>query len=99
MHPKPTEHEHPGNSEYVRIGVILAIITAIEVAIFYIPALTPVMLPLLLILSAAKFALVAMYYMHLKFDSRLYTWLFCGGMMIAGALLLAFLGLFGKIVG
>ena len=40
----------------------------IEVAIFYIPSLAPVLSPVLLILSTLKFALVAMFYMHLKFD-------------------------------
>ena len=45
-------------------------------AVFYIPALESVLVPILLVLSAGKFALVAMWYMHLKFDHRLVSWLF-----------------------
>ncbi len=32
----PTEHAHPGPAQYVKVAVILAIITSIEVAIVYI---------------------------------------------------------------
>ena len=56
--------------------MILTVITAIEVAVFYVPALKPMLVPILLVLSAVKFALVAMFYMHLKFDHKLFSWLF-----------------------
>lgn len=94
-----SEGHHPGPAKYVKIAAILCVITAIEVAVFYIPALAPVLTPVLLMLSAAKFAIVAMYYMHLKFDSRLYTGFFCAGLVIAGSIMIALLGLFGKFVG
>ena len=81
------EHPHPKAREYVVIAVILTVITIIEVAIFYIPALraSPVFAPVLLVLSAAKFALVAMFYMHLKFDGRLLKTLFVGPLTISAA--------------
>ena len=60
-------------------------ITAVEVAIFYIPFLEPVLVPLLLVLSAAKFILVVMFFMHLKFDSKLYRALFVGPLVVAVA--------------
>jgi len=93
--PHPEEHGHPGGKEYLAIAVILTVITAVEVAIFYIPAMKPVLVPSLLTLSALKFALVAMFYMHLKFDHRLFSWLFVLPMILAAAVILALLRLFG----
>jgi cytochrome c oxidase subunit 4 len=48
-------------------------------------------------MSAIKFAVVVMYYMHLKFDHPLFRKLFIGPMIIAGATLIAFLFLFGNV--
>ena len=76
-------HAHPTAKKYVGIAIILTIITVIEVAIFYIPSMHPVLPPVLLTLSALKFALVAMFYMHLKFDSRLFSQFFAGGLLLA----------------
>jgi cytochrome c oxidase subunit 4 len=94
-HPQAQEHAHPGAREYLGIAAVLTVITAIEVAVFYIPALHPVLVPVLLVLSGLKFALVAMFYMHLKFDSRLFSWLFYVPMVIAALLIVALLRLFG----
>ena len=91
------ESAHPGPWQYVKVATVLTVITAIEIAVFYIPALAPVLTPVLLLLSAAKFALVAMFYMHLKFDSRLYTGFFCAGLLVAGSIMLALLALFHKL--
>ena len=66
------DEHHVGWKKYVVIGVILTVITAVEVAIFYIEALAPVLVPALLVLSAAKFFLVVMYYMHLKVDHPIF---------------------------
>ena len=79
-------HEHGGHASpgfYWMIGGILTVITAVEVAIFYIPALEGVLVPLLLVLSAAKFLLVVMFFMHLKFDSRVFSGVFLAGMALA----------------
>ena len=89
------EHRHPGAKEYLAIAVILTVITAFEVAIFYVPQMKPVLVPSLLTLSALKFTLVAMFYMHLKFDHRLFAWLFVIPMMLAAAVILALMKLFG----
>ena len=85
-------HASPGS--YWLIGGILTVITAVEVAIFYIPALDPVLVPILLILSAAKFVLVVMFFMHLKFDSKIYTGLFLAGMVLASFMMVALVILF-----
>lgn len=78
--------EHGGHASwktYVIVGVILTIITAIEVAVFYIPALHGVMIPILLVLSALKFFIVVLWYMHLKFDSRIFWRVFFGPLFLA----------------
>lgn len=74
---------HASPAFYWAIGGILTVITAVEVAVFYIPALHPVLVPTLLVLSAVKFLLVVMFFMHLKFDSRIFSGLFMAGMVLA----------------
>ena len=49
---------------------------------------------ILLVLSAVKFALVAMFYMHLKQDSKLFSGLFVFPIILAIGMVLALLGLF-----
>lgn len=77
---------HPSVSFYVLIGVILSVVTGIEVAIYYMPAFEAAATPLLVLLSAAKVVLVIMFFMHLKMDHRSLTWIF-----ICGAALAAFM--------
>jgi cytochrome c oxidase subunit IV len=74
---------HASPAFYWAIGGILTVITAVEVAIFYIPFLDPVLVPSLLVLSAGKFLLVVMFFMHLKFDHRIFTGVFLSGMVLA----------------
>ena len=89
------EHEHPGAGEYVRIAAILAIITAVEVAIYYIEALDPKALTvMLLVLSACKFTLVALFFMHLKFDNRIFSTFFTGGLVMTVLAFIAVLAMF-----
>lgn len=94
-----TEHAHPSSGQYVRIAVILGVITALEVAIVYLfheeNPLRPFLGPSLISLSAIKFGIVAAFYMHLKFDSKLFTFLFFGGLAIAASIVLALMTLFG----
>ena len=60
-----TSHaEHPTAAQYFKVAMILTVITAIEVGIFYLEFLGIWIIPILFILSAGKFALVAMYYMQ-----------------------------------
>ena len=75
--------EHPGEAQYVRIAVILAVITGIEVAVYYISGLKSVIVPILLVLAVTKFSMVALWFMHLKFDSRLFRRLFVTGIILA----------------
>ncbi|MSQ24649.1 MAG: cytochrome C oxidase subunit IV [Chloroflexi bacterium] len=88
------EHSHPGPNEYIKIAAVLGAITVVEVAIYYIPALRPVIMPLLIVLSATKFAMVAGFYMHLKFDHRIFTSMFVVGLVAAAFMIVAFIVLF-----
>ena len=66
------------------IWIALAIITAIEVALSYmVDDLGPLFLPLLLFLMVIKFFSVVLYFMHLKFDNRLFSLLFYMGLGLA----------------
>jgi cytochrome c oxidase subunit 4 len=75
-------HEHPSAKEYIRIGVILAVLTALEVATYYVDV-GGALVPTLIGLSVVKFVLVVMWFMHLKFDSPTYARFFLMG--LAGA--------------
>ena len=93
------EHEHPSAGVYVKIGIVLFILTALEVGLYEFTygehsgqmgaQIQPFFVPLLLVLSAAKFALVAMFYMHLKQDHRLFTGVFVFPLIIATVIILA----------
>ena len=88
---------HASRNTYWLIALILGILTMLEVAVFYVPLLHSVIVPMLLALSAAKFALVAMFFMHLKFDKPILTTVFAGGIVVATVIILAMMLLFGTI--
>ncbi|HZA26636.1 MAG TPA: cytochrome C oxidase subunit IV family protein [Actinomycetota bacterium] len=77
------ERPHPGPREYVKIAVALAIVTLLEVGVYYVDFLRPALVPLLLVFSTIKFALVVLWFMHLRFDSRLFMRLFVAGVVLA----------------
>jgi len=90
-------HEHPTWKQYRWVALVLTVLTAIEVWIYYTPFKdSPLFRPTLLGMSAVKFAIVVMFYMHLKYDHPLFRKLFVGPLIIAGCTLVAFLFLFGK---
>ena len=72
----------------------LAILTAVEVGIFYVTQIGYAIIPVLAILSIGKFALVVMYYMHLKFDSKIFSGMFFFGMFVATGVIFALMALF-----
>jgi len=90
------EHSHPQASVYAKVGLVLFVLTALEVGLYEITygehagssasAIQPFFVPLLLLLSAFKFALVAMYYMHLKQDSKLFSGIFVFPLIIAAVI-------------
>jgi cytochrome c oxidase subunit 4 len=92
-------HEHPTWSTYWKVAVILTLITVVEVWVYYIPAFVAsrLFVPSLLIMSAVKFAIVVMFYMHLKYDHKLFRALFTGPLTIAILTLIVLLFLFGQL--
>ena len=88
------EKAHPGPRTYAKVAAILTIVTAIEVWVFYLPALRPMLVPILTVLSALKFGLVVMFYMHLKFDHPAFTRVLLSGVILAFGVFLALLALF-----
>jgi cytochrome c oxidase subunit IV len=80
-HKDPTHHG-PSPREYVRIAIVLAVLTALEVSTYFVD-FGPLGIPLLIGLMFIKFAMVANFFMHLKFDNPLYTRLLYGGLSLA----------------
>ena len=91
-------HEQPTVGTYVRVALILTVVTALEVGVIYVRRLAPVVMPLLLAMSAAKFALVALFFMHLRYESRVLTFLFVGPLLLASGLAVALMTLTGAFL-
>ena len=90
-------HEHPTWSTYWKVALILTLITAVEVWIYYIPSFVAsrAVVPVLLVMSAVKFATVVLFYMHLRYDHKLFRVLFTAPLVIAIITIVALLFLFG----
>jgi cytochrome c oxidase subunit 4 len=95
----PEEKPHPTWSTYWKVATILTIITIVEVSAYYIEAWSsaPFFAVSMLLLSGLKFAIVVMFYMHLKYDHRLFRPLFVGPLLIAITTIVALLFLFGQL--
>ena len=100
VHAMGEMHEHPTWKQYKWVAIILTLITIFEVWAYYLPAFvaSPAFVPTLLIMSALKFAIVVAFYMHLKYDHRLFRALFTGPLIIAMATIVSLLFLFGKFI-
>jgi len=95
--PAHAEHAHPTPGLYLKIALILFVLTALEVLSFEAgrgglgasirPIFEPITVVLLIVLSAAKFALVAMFYMHLKQDPKLLANLFVLPILLAATII------------
>ena len=95
------EHDssHPTFKQYVWIAIFLFAVTIVEFLLIYDKVgidddLGASKIPILIFLSAMKFAVVIMYYMHLKFDNRLFSGIFLAGLALAFAVGVALIGLF-----
>ena len=90
---------HPQWSTYWKVALILTLITVVEVWAYYIPSFVAsrAFVPSLLIMSAAKFAIVVAFYMHLKYDHKLFRALFTGPFLVAALTLIGLMFLFGKL--
>jgi cytochrome c oxidase subunit IV len=93
QHVATEEHEHPGEAVYIKVALILGVLTAIEVVLSYVKIGDSQLVTNggLLLLAAVKFTMVAMYFMHLKFDNPVLRRLFVTGLLLAIAVYMAYL--------
>ena len=101
-HAAPAAAHAPGEGHatvqtYIRVAIVLGILTAIEIGALYVPGLPQhILVALLLVFSVIKFALVVAFFMHLRYDNKLLTALFVGPLLIAMIIILALMALFGS---
>ena len=86
-----TAAPHPN---YLYVYLSLVVLTAMELAVIFMPIGRAGIILILTTFALAKLAIVVMYYMHLKFEPRLYTWVFLAplpfvAMVATGVLLLS----------
>jgi cytochrome c oxidase subunit IV len=101
--PLPEEDRtHPGPRQYIQIAVVLAAVTLLEVAAYYAEIGSfgfefprTALIFLLIVLMVIKFALVALWFMHLRFDSPIYMRFFMSGLVLAASVFLFVLLMFG----
>lgn len=93
--PEDHSHAHPSQSVYIKVAIFLAIVTTIEVAIYYIQWFhdSGTLVPALVILSIMKFVTVVAYFMHLKFDDHRYRYTFIFGLVLAISIVAALVAL------
>ena len=89
------EHAEHGMSVggYIKVAIILAALTALEVATYFVD-FGPFFMPTLIILMCLKFVIVVSYFMHLKFDNKLFSFMFYAGLFLAIGVYAAFLATF-----
>ena len=91
------EKPHPTAGTYLKVAVTLVILTALEVAVYYVESIRRYLVPILIVMMIVKFSLVAMYYMHLKQDSKVFSGVFVFPIMIAIVVVLALIALFSVV--
>ena len=67
---------------YWIIGIVLSLVTVLEVVLFTAPVTRSSFITIMLVLSLAKFVLVIAFFMHLRFDNKQYTRVFMFCMII-----------------
>ncbi|MGH8946881.1 MAG: cytochrome C oxidase subunit IV family protein [Acidimicrobiia bacterium] len=102
VQPPSSEHHpaYPTPSQYWKIAVLLAALTAIEVALYYINRqldLGMVNSLALIILAFLKFVIVVGWYMHLRYEKSTLNRFFVAGFVLAGSLYLTVLVALGVV--
>jgi cytochrome c oxidase subunit 4 len=97
-HPEAPPAPHASVATYVTVAAILTVITGLEFGVIYLRQLTPILIPLLLVMSAAKFAMVVLFFMHLRYDGRALGTLFVGPLVVAIGLGVALMTLTGAFL-
>ena len=93
------EGGHATVATYLRVAVVLALITAVEIGALYVPGLPAgALVTGLIVFSILKFGLVVAFFMHLRYDAKVLTALFVGPLMLACAIILALMALFSAFL-
>ena len=108
MTERAADDHHPSIAFYVKVAVILAIITAVEIVIILpdvkewyraaLPWFVPLVLPILFLLSIVKFAAVVGYFMHLAQDKGAPRRVFLAPLGLALAMILVLMLLYGTLI-
>lgn len=83
-----------GPRQYIQITIGLGVITALELVASYSDMPTSALVPILIVMSAVKFAVVVALFMHLRFEPGIFTKMFVLGLFLGGAILIALISLF-----
>lgn len=89
---------HPTEAFYVKVAIILAVVTGLEVGLYYTSFNQAATNGILLGMAAVKFVMVAAYFMHLKFDNRILRRLFITGFILATFCYVAYLVTLGVFI-
>lgn len=91
---------HPSDAQYWKVGLALGIITLLEVGTYFIAdppydhELAPLLIGSLIFMMVLKFVVIGAYFMHLKFDNRLFKNVFIAGIVLAVGVYIAMLTAF-----
>lgn len=89
-----TDQDHVSDLVYVKVAAILAAITAAEIALPYMADMEGPVIAAMLIMMVLKFGLVVAYFMHLKYDSKVFRRVFVFGLVLAATVYVAALATF-----
>jgi cytochrome c oxidase subunit 4 len=84
---------HPKDALYLVVAAVLFALTGMEVSTYYI-SYGWLFLPLLFVLMSIKFTLVVLFFMHLRFDAKIFGRLFWAGAFLAVAVYVSALATF-----
>ncbi len=70
----PAANHTPPNYLYVYLSLL--VLTLMELGVIFLPIGRAGTIIILVSFALAKLVIVVMYYMHLKFEPRMYTWVF-----------------------
>jgi cytochrome c oxidase subunit 4 len=93
VHDTSHAHHGPKKPTYNLVFAVLTVLTLLELAASGLPGVLAILV--LIVLMTAKASLVCAYYMHLKYDPPLYTWVFVVPIIMAVAVILSLQGLAG----
>ena len=103
-HAEVSDHGHTDHGHgltdmgYVKVALVLALLTGLEVSLTYVH-IGSLFLPILLLLMVIKFVTVVSFFMHLRFDNKIFTWLFYSGLLLAVGVYVVMLATFQFFAG